>query len=51
MVVKVFPFRDYTNVRENIQPVHPKGDQSWVFFGRNDATAENPVLWPPQEKS
>ena len=26
MVVKVFPFRDYTNVRENIQPVHPKGD-------------------------
>ena len=30
-----------------IQPVHPKGDQSWVFFGRNDAKAETPVLWPP----
>ena len=32
-------------------PVHPKGDQSWVFFGRNDAKAENPVHWPPHEKS
>ena len=29
------------------QPVHSKGDQSWVFFGRNDAKAETPVLWPP----
>ena len=27
--------------------VHPKGDQSWVFFGRNDAEAETPILWPP----
>ena len=33
-----------------IQPVHPKGDQSWVFFGRNDAKAETPVLWPPHVK-
>ena len=33
-----------------IQPVHPKGDQSWVFFGRNDAKAETPVLWPPHAK-
>ena len=33
------------------QPVHPKGDQFWVFFGRNDAKAEIPVLWPPHEKS
>ena len=32
---------------EEIQPVHSKGDQSWVFFGRNDAKAETPVLWPP----
>ena len=32
---------------KEIQPVHPKGDQSWVFFGRNDAKAETPVLWPP----
>ena len=32
---------------KEIQPVHPKGDQSWVFFGRNNAKAETPVLWPP----
>ena len=36
---------------KKIQPVHSKGDQSWVFFGRNDAKAETPVLWPPHEKS
>ena len=35
---------------KEIQPVHPKGDQSWVFFGRNDAKAEAPVLWPPHAK-
>ena len=34
-----------------LQPVHSKGDQSWVFFGRNDAKAETPVLWPPHVKS
>ena len=34
-----------------IQPVHSKGDQSWVFFGRNDAEAETPILWPPCAKS
>ena len=34
-----------------VQPVHPKGDQSWVFFGRNDAKAETPILWPPHVKS
>ena len=33
------------------QPVHPKGDQSWVFFGRTDAKAETPILWPPHAKS
>ena len=33
------------------QPVHSKGDQSWVFTGRNDAKAETPVLWPPHAKS
>ena len=32
---------------KEIQPVHSKGDQSWVFFGRNDAKAETPILWPP----
>ena len=31
--------------------VHSKGDQSWVFFGRNDAKAESPILWPPHVKS
>ena len=36
---------------KEIQPVHPKGDQSWVFFGRNDAKAETPILWPPYMKS
>ena len=36
---------------KEIQPVHSKGDQLWVFFGRNDAKAETPVLWPPHEKS
>ena len=34
---------------KDIQPVHPKGDQSWVFFGRTDAEA--PILWPPDLKS
>ena len=33
-----------------IQPVHPKGDQSWVFIGRNDAKAKTPILWPPHVK-
>ena len=36
---------------KEIQPVHSKGDPSWVFFGRNDAEAETPVLWPPHVKS
>ena len=34
-----------------IQPVHPKGDQSWMFFGRTDAEDETPMLWPPHVKS
>ena len=34
-----------------IQPVHSKGDQSWVFIGRTDAEAEIPILWPPDTKS
>ena len=36
---------------KEIQPVHPKGDQSWVFTGRTDAEAEAPILWPPDVKS
>ena len=36
---------------KEVQPVHPKGDKSWVFIGRNNAEAEIPVLWPPHAKS
>ena len=36
---------------KEIQPVHPKGDQSWVFIGRTDVEAETPILWPPEAKS
>ena len=36
---------------KEIQPVHPKGDQSWVFFGGSDIEAETPILWPPDAKS
>ena len=35
---------------KDIQPVHCEGDQSWDFFGRNDAKADTPVLWPPHVK-
>ena len=38
------------NCRE-IQPVHPKGDQSWVFIGRTDIEAETPILWPPDQRA
>ena len=36
---------------KEIQSVHPKGDQSWVFIGKTDTEAEAPVLWPPHAKS
>ena len=36
---------------KEIQPVHPKGDQSWVFIGRTDVEAETPILWPPDAKA
>ena len=36
---------------KEIQPVHSKGDQSWVFIGKTDAKAETPILWPPDGKS
>ena len=36
---------------KEIQPVHPKADQSWVFIGRNDAEAETPIVCPPDAKS
>ena len=35
----------------SFQPVYPKGDQSWVFFGRTDVEVETPILWPPDVKS
>ena len=36
---------------KEIQPVHPEGDQSWVFIGRTDAEAETPLLWPPMRRA
>ena len=36
---------------KEIQPVHPKRNQSWIFIGRTDAEAEIPILWPPDVKS
>ena len=36
---------------KEIQPVHPKGNQSWIFIGRTDVEAETPILWPPDAKS
>ena len=36
---------------EEIQPVHPKGNKSWIFIGRTDAEGETPILWPPDVKN
>ena len=36
---------------KEIQPVHPKGDQSWVFIGRTDVEVETPILWPPDARA
>ena len=36
---------------KEIQPIHPKGNQSWIFIGRTDAEAETPILWPPDVKN
>ena len=36
---------------KKIQPVHPKGNQSWLFIGKTDAEAETPILWPPDAKT
>ena len=36
---------------KKFQPVHPKGNQSWIFIGRTDAEAETPILWPPDAKN
>ena len=47
--IDAFELRCWRRLLE-IQPVHPKGDQSWVFTGRTDAKAEVPILWPPDAK-
>ena len=52
----VFPLvlygcESWTIKKAEIQPVHSKGDQSWVFIGGTDAEAETPILWPPDAKS
>ena len=44
-------FLSVVEIEKEIQPVHSEGDQPWDFFGRNDAKAETPVLWPPYAKS
>ena len=36
---------------KEIQPLHPKGNQSWIFIGRTDAEAETPIIWPPDAKN
>ena len=36
---------------KDIKPVHPKGNQSWIFIGRTDAEAESPIIWPPDAKN
>ena len=38
-------------LNKEIQPVHPRGDQFWVFIGRTDVEVETPILWPPDVKS
>ena len=43
--------KNKTKMHGLVQPVHSEGDQAWDFFGRNDAKAETPVLWPPHAKS
>ena len=43
-------FESLLNCKE-IQPVHPKGDPSWVFIGRIDVEVETPIIWPPDAKS
>ena len=49
----IFPKLEDTEAPDcrEIQPVHSKGDQSWVFIGRTDAEAETPILWPPDAKN
>ena len=41
----------YFSFRKWVQPIYPKGNQSWIFIGRIDAEAETPILWPPDAKN
>ena len=50
ILCEISQFKNVLDCKE-VQPVHSQGDQSWVFFGKNDAKAETPVLWPPHVKS
>ena len=47
----LYAWQNNLTLLSEIQPVHSEGDQPWDFFGRNDAKAETPVLWPPHAKS
>ena len=49
--ILVYKKRDRPLDCKEIHPVHSEGDEPWDFFGRNDAKAETPVLWPPHAKS
>ena len=54
--IDAFELTCWTNLEspldcKEIQPVHSKGDQFWVFIGRTDTKAETPILWPPHAKS
>ena len=49
--IDAFELWHWRRLCKKIQPVHPKGDQSWVFTGRTDAEAQTPILWPPHAKS
>ena len=52
-LMDILSFSIYVQVMDckEVQPVHSKGEQSWVFIGRTDAKAETPILWPPHAKS
>ena len=49
--IDAFELCCWRRLLKEIQPVHPKGNQPWIFIGRTDAEAEIPVLWPPDVKS
>ena len=50
-IMNIFSCHYILFCNKEIQPVHSKGDQSWVFFGRTDAEAETPILWPLMQRT